>query len=236
MYKGPFEESEKAQLTEECLEEHVLKQANIPQAQSPGEEWFYTKPSDPSTTEYTMYYQLPEDLVCDGERSACVLQWYWISANSCNPPGIPDQYKLKYNLQDCTAPSASYPEEFANCADISILDTRGAAEQYALKPLSNPLTNPPIALYTSDKVVRFIDPVTYQELEDTSKLINPDKTLVEKAAAKAFCKDKNGVFANPVTCKSYFVCKDIGSWYFECPLGTAFDPSKGRCTLQYQCR
>ena len=284
--KGPFDPSEKEQLTEECLDQHVLKQANIPQAQSPGEEWFYTIPSDPSTVQYTMYYQLPEDLVCNGEESACVLQWYvlqgvrsspsldahfsprclptghsgptsrplcpsnvsldcaltnrscsriryWVSANSCNPPGIPEEYRRPYSLQDCTLPSAPYPEEFVNCADIAIVDTKSGAAQYALRPLSDPLVSPPIVLYSSGKSPRFIDPTSHEELEDASRIVHPDKTLVEKSAARAFCATKTsyGKFPNPASCKSYFLCLQEDSWYFECPLGTAYEGSKERCTL-----
>lgn len=231
--KGPFELPEDEQLTEDCLDEHVLKQANIPEAQSPGEEWFYTIPSDPSTVQYTMYYQLPEDLVCDGDESTCVLQWYWVSANSCNPPGIPQQYKRPYSLQDCTSPSAPYPEEFVNCADISILDTRSGAAQYALRPFSDPLAHPPIVLYSADKTPRFIDPTSNEELEDASRIIHPDKTLLEKAAARSFCSKKSsyGKFPNPASCTSYFLCRASDSWFFECPLGTAYSSSKQRCTL-----
>ena len=231
--KGPFEPPENEQLTEECLDEHVLKQANIPEAQSPGEEWFYTNPSDPSTVQYTMYYQLPEDLVCDGDESACVLQWYWVSANSCNPPGIPEQYRRPYNLADCLSPSAPYPEEFVNCADISVIDSRVGAAQYALKPFSDPLVNPPLVLYSSDKSPRFIDPESNEELEDASRIFKPDKSLVEKAAARSFCRQQSsyGKYPNPASCKSYFRCSSIDSWFFECPFGTAYDPSKERCVL-----
>lgn len=230
--------SEKQQLTESCLEHHVLKQANIPQAQRPGDEWFYTSPSDPSTTLYTMYYQLPEDLVCDGESASCVLQWYWVSANSCNPPEFPAAYKLPYGLEECTAPDAPYPEEFINCADIAIVDTRNAAAQYAILPSDIA----PVVVYgggngsNGSKSVRFIDPVSNRELEDTSRVAKKlDKTLAEKAAARSFCASQptKGTFANPADrCSSYFVCSDGGSWYFECPIGTSFDPNKKRCALQ----
>lgn len=203
-----------------------------------GDEWWYAGPSDPSTVTYTMYYQLPEDLVCDGESASCVLQWYWVSANSCNPPEFPSEYRLPYNLQDCTAADATYPEEFINCADIVIVDTRGAAAQYAVQRVSGSGSDssvPPVVLYdAAQSRPRFFDPVSNQELEDTSRSVRKiDKTLAEKAAAQQFCAHKSsGTYANPASrCRSYFVCKAAGSWYFECPLGTGFDADKRRCTL-----
>ena len=63
--------SEKAALTEACLDENVLKMSAGEQA--PGKQYWYTGPNDPPR-EYTMKYKLPKDLTCDGVRSKCVLQ------------------------------------------------------------------------------------------------------------------------------------------------------------------
>lgn len=100
----------------------------------------------------TMRYKLPANVTC----KHCVVQWYWATANSCNPPGV-EQYFLNYNypfgrecasdaggkgahaphLQECG--SDRLPEEFWSCADVQItLDGRrvGAvmANQSALEP------------------------------------------------------------------------------------------------------
>ena len=114
-------ENEKQQLTEECFDQHILKQAHMTGVQSPGDRWFYTTPGDPDFSEYSMQYQLPENLTCDGESSHCILQWYWLTIHACNPTDFPEQYLRKdATYQDCDVPGAPYPEEFWNCADVVI--------------------------------------------------------------------------------------------------------------------
>ena len=115
------EENEKTELTEECFDQHILQQANVAGAQSPGQRWFYTTPGDPEITTYNLHYQLPEDLVCDGESSHCVLQWYWLTLQSCGFSDIPEKYVRKdATYLDCSVEGSPYPEEFWNCADIVI--------------------------------------------------------------------------------------------------------------------
>ena len=117
-------ENEQEQLTEECLDEHVLKQAKS--GRSPGGLWSYAKSDDPVPAHYTISYQLPDNLTCDGVSSHCVLQWYWLTMNSCDPKGVDPKYKrlsaTGAPLQECGSKGAPYPEEFWNCADILILD------------------------------------------------------------------------------------------------------------------
>lgn len=108
-------------VTQECLDQYPpLQQADVPGAQLPGSEFFYTNPHDPTYYEYTMYYKLPDTLICDGETSYCVIQWYWLTGNTCNPPAAPQEYRRPYNLPDCDTPEASSPEEFWNCMDVVI--------------------------------------------------------------------------------------------------------------------
>lgn len=81
----------------------------------------------------TILYDLPEDLTCEH----CVIQWYWTAANFCNPPDTieyfegPDGPK---NWGKCRGQAgavggynpnkrvcgATFPEEYAQCADIRI--------------------------------------------------------------------------------------------------------------------
>ena len=78
-----------------------------------------------------MHYQLPEDLVCDGVDSHCVLQWYWLTAHRCEAARIPRQYAkglLKCADHDSNPP---YPEEFWNVADILVLPPGSDAESTA---------------------------------------------------------------------------------------------------------
>lgn len=82
-----------------------------------------------------MRYLLPANLSCDH----CVLQWWWITGNSCNAPGYrthtwpstfascsgdgPGLGWWGQSLNDCGGATGGYPEEFWNCADIKIVDT-----------------------------------------------------------------------------------------------------------------
>jgi hypothetical protein len=114
---------EKNALTEECLDQHILKQADIPGAQVPnGRYYFLGNASDTGFYPPKLFYhtfQLPQGLVCDGVSAKCVIQMHWVTGNSCNDPQIPQEYRLKY-LSTC-GQQGSWPEEFWNCADIKIL-------------------------------------------------------------------------------------------------------------------
>jgi hypothetical protein len=121
-YPAGRPESERAALTNECLEQHVLTQATSSQA--PGSPYYFLGNAsdagyDPPRLFYHTY-QLPQDLVCDGNTWKCVLQMHYTTGNTCNDPAIPDAYKLSY-LPTCGEGENLWPEEFWNCADIAIL-------------------------------------------------------------------------------------------------------------------
>jgi len=78
-------------------------------------------------------YNLPKDLHCEH----CVLQWYWVSANTCNPPGLLEYYKSDrapqwgecpgqgeakggYRRWDTPCGGGNLSEEYYTCADIRI--------------------------------------------------------------------------------------------------------------------
>eukprot|EP00877_Chromochloris_zofingiensis_P007165 jgi/Chrzof1/2701/Cz11g25210.t1 len=78
---------------------------------------------------YSLKYKLPKGYSCN----RCILQWYYLTGHKCIPPcQRSDRYypncrnDPKYAgtyLKDtdyCGNPWAAYPEEFWNCADISI--------------------------------------------------------------------------------------------------------------------
>lgn len=82
----------------------------------------------------TMTFELPDHLVCDH----CVLQWFWTSANSCNPPGVIEYYDgpdRPRNWGRCKGQGGAlggvareqrpcggskFPEEYLQCADIRV--------------------------------------------------------------------------------------------------------------------
>jgi len=76
---------------------------------------------------FTMKFRLPAGLRC----AACTMQWYYMTANSCHPPGERDYYRGAFSqannpwgfitfLPGCSLQAQS--EQFWNCADIAILD------------------------------------------------------------------------------------------------------------------
>ncbi|KAL4528566.1 hypothetical protein Ndes2437A_g03128 [Nannochloris sp. 'desiccata'] len=121
-YQAGSPRSERAALTNECLEQHVLKQASSSQA--PGSRYYFLgNASDAGYDPPRLFYhnfQLPQGLVCDGNKWKCVLQMHYITGNTCNDPAIPDEYKLSY-LATCGEDGNQWPEEFWNCADVAIL-------------------------------------------------------------------------------------------------------------------
>jgi hypothetical protein len=107
--QGSTAQEERNQLTEACLDANVLVQADVPGAQTPGER-YYNLGSDPSSTgRYTMKYKLPKGLTCDGVAAKCVLQWHYLTGNSCNPPGQSAPWRTA-GLEVCGV-GAHYPEE-----------------------------------------------------------------------------------------------------------------------------
>ena len=84
----------------------------------------------------SMTYVLPPHLACDH----CVIQWYWTSANTCNPPGVRDYFTSDRAPQwnDCPGQGGAvngwtdkgpcggpqFPEEYWQCADVRIISNR----------------------------------------------------------------------------------------------------------------
>ncbi len=99
-----------------------------------------------------MLYQLPKNLHCEH----CVLQWYWASANTCNPPGLvkyfkgnraPNWGKCKgqgdavggWRRWETPCGGRRFTEEYYQCADVKILPTW----QKPRKPKKAPKTKAP---------------------------------------------------------------------------------------------
>lgn len=79
-------------------------------------------------------FRLPNGLTCEH----CVLQWYWTSANNCNPPGVLEYFQgpdAPRNWGNCAGQGGAvggfarsqkkcggreFPEEYYQCADIRI--------------------------------------------------------------------------------------------------------------------
>ena len=121
-------------ITQECLYTHQLQRAENIDTISPVDEKYpyryYLEPTSCMRFQEepfpayitTVAYQLPENLTC----RHCVLQWWYFTGNSCNHIGYREYQGAHCNtewynkeLQDCQTSDVK-PEEFWNCADISI--------------------------------------------------------------------------------------------------------------------
>lgn len=115
-FEGNTTTAENAAMSEACLDSNILTQADVDEAQAPGDAYYHL--GSTSASDYTMYYQLPSGLTCDGTSAKCVLQWYYLTGNSCNPPDEPEKY-ISSALGTCGA--GGYPEE------VRTVGARGAA-------------------------------------------------------------------------------------------------------------
>lgn len=101
-------------------------------------------PSEGGQAIYSMKYRLPAGFTC----TKCVLRWHYLTGNSCNPPcDITDPtYSAATNsCQDVgnmgiCGVNGAYPEEFWNCADISIVS--GSAPTPSPLPTPSPVASP----------------------------------------------------------------------------------------------
>jgi hypothetical protein len=112
-HKGRFQFSlckDPKRFSQACLDENKLVNAD-------GGGIFYYPPGGdgqiPAGGAFKMRFKLPAGVTCE----RCVLQWYWLTGNSCVPPGDPRGDKVQ--MGTC-GKSATPPEEFWNCADIAI--------------------------------------------------------------------------------------------------------------------
>lgn len=85
-------------------------------------------------------YKLPEGFSCDH----CVVQWYWATANGCNPPGVTDYFTGEdgpqwgnckgeggaiggYRRWPALCGGEDFSEEYYQCGDITINSKGGSA-------------------------------------------------------------------------------------------------------------
>ena len=81
---------------------------------------------------YRYKFQLPQGLSGD----LVLLQWHYITANSCQPPGYntynwPAGWNPPRNLSPCgelRADGAGFPEQFWNCAEVKITGAGGGGQ------------------------------------------------------------------------------------------------------------
>jgi hypothetical protein len=101
-------QEERAFATQACFNRNVLRNAGD------GSDVYWVR--ETSAKSYRMRFKLPPGLNCD----RCILQWYYLTGNSCVPKGVPQGLPgYSYRMGECGG-NAANPEEFWNCADVKI--------------------------------------------------------------------------------------------------------------------
>lgn len=98
---------ERQHLTNDCFRKNVLR---VQQDGSWGDRYYVSS----SLGEFSHNLKLP-----DIECPRCVMRWYYLTGNSCTPPGTPAKWAAS-GLVPCGGGGAN-PEEFWNCADVTLL-------------------------------------------------------------------------------------------------------------------
>lgn len=111
---GASSTSENSVVTEACFRRNVLRLAS-PGGAPAGNSFFMDGGAKTPFT-WAVDVMLPAGVTC----KRCVLRWWWVTANSCTPPGLPAKFVVSKGMSTC-GKGGSNPEEFWNCADIGIV-------------------------------------------------------------------------------------------------------------------
>lgn len=169
-------------------------------------------------------YWLPEGVSCEH----CVLQWYWRTANSCNPEGYESggflrttkpEWARAEGMGACGSAGVAYPEEFWNCADIKVVGGGGSSPD---SPDQDPADQ-----------VQVEEPVPEPEPEPTPPAdpSTPAPTAAPTSAstggtcqsAWGQCGGKN--HQGPSCCVSGYSCVYSTEWYSQCKPASASTPA-----------
>ncbi|GAB4815625.1 hypothetical protein N2152v2_008081 [Parachlorella kessleri] len=191
---------------------------------------------------YTVQYKLPDGLTC----AACTLQWWWTTGNSCVPPGSP----FGGNSGVC-GDGGAYPEEFWNCADISI---GGDAAPSTPTPTPTPTVNPtpvptPTPTVDPTPAAPAVNPtpvptptptVNPTPTPDQNRKLTPgggDNGYDPATNADAMCANApDGFYPAPASfsCLYYAVCAGGRGTVMACAPGTLWDEATKGCTFPDQ--
>ena len=149
---------------------------------------------------YEMLFELPEGYECPN----CVFWWWWVTGNSCLPPGDSG------NLPACG--EYSIPEEFWNCADVSIVNR---TTPVMMSPPPPPSPNPP---------PKSRPPPPSPKTPTPPKPPSPTKTPPPPPKGENVCAGHTLPFGDDQS-PFYFVCEDGRQQptKMKCPPGTLWN-------------
>ena len=216
-------------LTLECLQKHQLQRAFPEPSETgspydpayPGRYFLEPKCSMKSVNygfiealQTKMKFRLPAGVTCD----RCVLQMYWVTANTCLAPGYRN-VNWPTTHSECSGDGGStgwwasqlggcensYPEEFWNCADIKIVGGT---------PTQEPATRKPTLRPTAEPTLRGATPTPKPTQKQTPKPTSEPGTCAE------LWKQCSGQHhAGPTCCVEGTTCEVQSQWYGQCVPG-----------------
>ncbi|KAK2080198.1 hypothetical protein QBZ16_000051 [Prototheca wickerhamii] len=222
---------EKTELTEACLDQHILVQSSASTNQDPGNRWWY---QDSANGDKYMKYLLPSGLTCDGVNTRCVFQWYYGTGNSCTMPDTPAQWASK-GLGICGTPSTNYPEE--GQTEGYYPDVAGGCDGYFYCHNVNGVDQ---GLYTAcpagtlfNKERSYCD-WSYNVNCPGPKRSPPPPACKAKDGACTCAGKADGWYADVAGgCSGFFYCQTTNSVakgsYTACPTGTLYSPKGKIC-------
>lgn len=161
--------------TQECFDQHLLEfvedvnnfDVKMPKDENYPERGYYYGSQAFNNNRFAMNFRLPQGLT--GEE--VLLQWLYVTANSCSPEGYAEYYSLNSHLPQefwnrqlstCTPeqfPPEFYtgdsPERFVNCAEISILPNDNNI--HIDEPAPTPTPTPEISTQSPVQVISVPD-------------------------------------------------------------------------------
>ena len=173
----------------------------------------------PNSQLFKLKFLLPFDVECE----RCVLQWYWRTANSCNPAGLQSflqaigksDWARNSNMSPCGGDH--YAEEFWNCADIKVSKDRSSTPSI---PTSSPATPAPAPMSTPTPAMPI--PVASEPQPEPEPRPEPEPQL----GCSKLWGQCGGVGWSGATCCVNSQCKCSNTWYSQCqPSNDSAPPS-----------
>jgi hypothetical protein len=237
--------SDPTTVTWACLNQNVLQRVSVPGEVSPVDvnhpERYYLEPECSPNYNKTIFmkYRMPANVTCE----RCVIQWWWITGNSCNAPDYANRSPQpahvasgcqwwEPNLPAC---STTYPEEFWNCADVRLVS--GTGPQPAIGNTEQPAAPTPVAAPAQPAAPAPLAPVAppaqppavpvAPPAQPPAVPVAPVQPAAPLAPGQSACPDYDNSNANLFNAASplvgYVGGNNVGGWSWTDPKWSVYD-------------